>query len=111
MLQQLRFATTTSKYLALGCGVFLDRVIVARNDDLFKVSSSAVTHINVPNYGTVLVNGASQTGSSLIVDGLTAAPQAGDVFKVAGIDKVYTVTADASCKLWWSHISYKPCIS
>jgi len=90
------FATTTSKYLALGCGVFLDKVIVARNDDLFKVSSSAVTHINVPNYGTVLVNGASQTGSSLIVDGLTAAPQAGDVFKVAGIDKVYTVTADAS---------------
>ena len=90
------FATTTSKYLALGCGVFLDKVIVARNSDLFKVSSSAVTHINVPNYGTVLVNGASQTGSSLVVDGLTAAPQAGDVFKVAGIDKVYTVTADAS---------------
>ena len=90
------FATTTSKYLALGCGVFLDKVIVARNDDLFKVSSSSITHINVPTYGTVLVNGASQTGSSLIVDGLTAAPQAGDVFKVAGIDKVYTVTADAS---------------
>ena len=90
------FATTTSNYLMLGCGVFLDRVIVAKNDDLFKVSSSAITHINVPNYGTVLVNGASQTGSSLIVDGLTAAPQAGDVFKIAGVDLVYTVTADAS---------------
>ena len=90
------FATTTSNYLMLGCGVFLDRVIVAKNDDLFKVSSSTITHINVPNYGTVLVNGASQTGSSLIVDGLTAAPQAGDVFKIAGVDLVYTVTADAS---------------
>lgn len=90
------FATTTSKYLIIGCGVFLDRVIVAKNDDLFKVSSSTITHINVPNYGTVLVNGASQTGSSLIVDGLTAAPQAGDVFKIAGVDLVYTVTADAS---------------
>ena len=90
------FATTTSNYLMLGCGVFLDRVVVAKNDDLFKVSSSTITHINVPNYGTVLVNGASQTGSSLIVDGLTAAPQAGDVFKIAGVDLVYTVTADAS---------------
>jgi len=90
------FATTTSNYLMLGCGVFLDRVVVAKNDDLFKVSSSTITHINVPSYGTVLVNGASQTGSSLIVDGLTAAPQAGDVFKIAGVDLVYTVTADAS---------------
>ncbi len=105
------FATTTSKYLALGCGVFLDRVIVARNDDLFKVSSSTVTHINVPNYGTVLVNGASQTGSSLIVDGLTAAPQAGDVFKVAGIDKVYTVTADATVSSGGSTVAINPALA
>jgi len=105
------FATTTSKYLALGCGVFLDRVIVAKNDDLFKVSSSSITHINVPNYGTVLVNGASQTGSSLIVDGLTAAPQAGDVFKVAGIDKVYTVTADATVSSGGSTVAINPALA
>ena len=67
----------------LGCGVFLDRVIVAKNDDLFKVSSSTITHINSPDYGAVLVNGASQTGTSLAVDALTAAPQLGDVFKIA----------------------------
>jgi len=105
------FATTTSKYLALGCGVFLDRVIVARNDDLFKVSSSTITHINVPNYGTVLVNGASQTGSSLIVDGLTSAPQAGDVFKVAGIDKVYTLTADASVSSGGATLAISPTLA
>jgi hypothetical protein len=105
------FATTTSKYLALGCGVFLDRVIVARNDDLFKVSSSAVTHINVPNYGTVLVNGASQTGSSLAVDGLTAAPQTGDVFKIAGIDLVYTVTADATVSSGGATVAINPALA
>ena len=104
------FATTTSNYLMLGCGVFLDRVIVAKNDDLFKVSSSTVTHINVPNYGTVLVNGASQTGSSLIVDGLTAAPQAGDVFKVAGIDLVYTVTADATVSSGGATLAINPAL-
>ena len=105
------FATTTSNYLMLGCGVFLDRVIVAKNDDLFKVSSSTITHINVPNYGTVLVNGASQTGSSLIVDGLTAAPQAGDVFKVAGIDKVYTVTSDASVSSGGATLAINPALA
>ena len=105
------FATTTSNYLMLGCGVFLDRVIVAKNDDLFKVSSSTITHINVPSYGTVLVNGASQTGSSLIVDGLTAAPQAGDVFKVAGIDKVYTVTSDASVSSGGATLAINPALA
>ena len=105
------FATTTSNYLMLGCGVFLDRVIVAKNDDLFKVSSSTITHINVPNYGTVLVNGASQTGSSLVVDGLTAAPQAGDVFKVAGIDKVYTVTSDASVSSGGATLAINPALA
>ncbi|MDB4302014.1 hypothetical protein N9924_00455 [bacterium] len=104
------FTTTTSNYLALGCGVFLDRVIVAKNDDLFKISSSTIEHINVPNYGTVLVNGGSQTGTSLIVDGLTAAPQAGDVFKIAGIDLVYTITADASVSSGGATLSINPAL-
>jgi len=79
----VEFTSTASNYLMLGCGVFLDRVIVAKNDDLFKVSSSDITQINVPSYGTVLVNGASQSGSSLVVDGLTSAPQQHDIFKIA----------------------------
>ena len=104
------FTTTTSNYLALGCGVFLDRVIVAKNDDLFKISSSTIEHINVPNYGTVLINGGSQTGTSLIVDGLTAAPQAGDVFKIAGVDLVYTITADASVSSGGATLSINPAL-
>ena len=104
------FTTTTSNYLALGCGVFLDRVIVAKNDDLFKISSSTIEHINVPNYGTVLVNGGSQTGTSLIVDGLTAAPQAGDVFKIAGVDLVYTITADASVSSGGATLAINPAL-
>jgi len=104
------FATTASNYLMLGCGVFLDKVIVAKNDDLFKVSSSAITHINVPSYGTVLVNGGSQTGTSLAVDGLTAAPQAGDVFKIAGVDLVYTVTSNATVSSGGSTLAINPAL-
>jgi hypothetical protein len=49
--------------------------------------------VNVPSYGTVLVDGGSQTGGTLNVDGLTATPQIGDLVKIAGGDKVYTITA------------------
>ena len=87
------FLTTSSSYLALGCGIFTDIVIVAKNESLYKTSGSGYDLINIPSYGTVLVNGASQTGSSLVVDGLTATPQIGDVFKIAGVDKIYTLTA------------------
>ena len=44
-------------------------------------------------YGTVLVNAGSQTGTTLNVDGLSSTPQIGDVFKIAGVDKIYTLTA------------------
>ena len=49
--------------------------------------------------GTPLVNGASQTGRSLETDGWsqnTAIFKAGDYLKLAGNDKVYMVTADAT---------------
>ena len=50
--------------------------------------------------GTPLVNGASQTGRSIITDGWSTADtvaifKAGDYLKFANHDKVYTVTADA----------------
>ena len=106
----VEFTSTASNYLTLGCGVFLDRVIVAKNDDLFKVSSSDITQINVPSYGTVLVNGASQTGSSLVVDGLTSAPQQHDIFKIAGVDKIYRVTADASVSSGGATLAISPAL-
>ena len=49
--------------------------------------------------GTPLVNGASQTGRSLVTDGWNASIaifKAGDYLKEAGSDKVYMVTADVS---------------
>ena len=49
--------------------------------------------------GTPLVDGASQTGRSLVTDGWNASIsifKAGDYLKIAGNDKVYMVTADVS---------------
>ena len=49
--------------------------------------------------GTPLVNGADQTGRSVVTDGWNNAIvifKAGDYLKFANHDKVYTVTADAS---------------
>ena len=89
----LEFLTTNSNYLAKGCGVFTDIVIVAKNESLYKTGGTGYSLINVPSYGTVLVNGASQTGTSLIIDGLTSTPQGGDVFKIAGVDLIYTIAS------------------
>lgn len=49
--------------------------------------------------GTPLVNGASQTGTSLIIDGatpnVTGWAKAGDIINIAGTTKVYMITDDA----------------
>jgi len=50
--------------------------------------------------GTPLVNGGSQTGTSLITDGWTAGQtgilKAGDVIRIAGLNAVFDITADAN---------------
>jgi len=50
--------------------------------------------------GTPLVNGADQSGTSLITDGWTASAavrmKAGDCFTVAGLDVLFRATADIS---------------
>lgn len=76
-----------------GVAAWENTVVACRNNDVYKSTGSGWTKINVPSYGTVLVNGAGQTGSSLVVDGLTDVPRVGDTFTVAGIEKIYTVTA------------------
>jgi len=105
------FASTTTEHLLTGLAVFEDSVIVQRNFDLFKTTGSGFTHINVPSYGSALVNGGSQTGSSLAIDGLTAAPRVGDVFKIAGVDKVYTVTANATVTSGASTLAINPALA
>ena len=80
----------------LGVSYWSSRAIACRNGSIFSSTGSAWTKISKPSYGTVLVNGAGQTGASLAIDGLTVAPKIGDTFSVAGIERVYTVTANAT---------------
>ena len=107
----VEFTSTTTKHLTVGCGVFLDSVIVARNESLIKTSGTGFSLVNVPVYGTVLVNGASQTGSSLVVDGLDSTPQLGDVFKIAVVDKIYTVTATPTVSSGGATIAIDPALA
>lgn len=86
------FANRTAD-LVEGLIYYDQSAVVYRNADLWKSSGAGWTRINKPSYGTVLVNGGSQTGTSLAVDGLTATPQNGDTFTVGGIEKVYTITS------------------
>jgi len=95
--QTVEFVSTTNKHLTLGVGVFVDQVIVAKNQSLFRTSGNGYTLINVPSYGTsVLVNGGSQTGTSLAIDGLTSTPQIGDVFKIAAAGPTAVVNGATS---------------
>lgn len=75
-----------------GIVYFKQKSVVYRNADIWESSGTGWSRINTPSYGTVLVDGGSQTGTTLNVDGLTATPQIGDTFTVAGIEKVYTIT-------------------
>ena len=68
----------------------------AEQDDL-TLDCSGTTTVN--QQGTPLVNGASQTGTSLNVDGYTSAPNTGDVITidaVSGSYEIQTVTPTAS---------------
>ena len=87
---------TSHTGLTTGLAAWRGTTIAVRNNNVYSSSGSGWTRINVPSYGTVLVNGGSQTGGSLIVDGLTGIPQAGDTFTIAGVSLIYTVTATAT---------------
>ena len=94
--------------LILGIATWNSNAIAVRNSNIYKSTGSGWTRINVPSYGTVLVNGGSQTGGSLIVDGLTGIPQAGDTFTVAGIDLIYTVLTTATVTSGGATLSISP---
>lgn len=70
-----------------------ETVMSYRNSDIYTTTGTTHTKVSKPSYGTVLVNGGAQTGTTLNVDGLTGLPQIGDTFSVAGVEKVYTVLA------------------
>lgn len=79
--------------LIRGIDYYSSRAVAVRNQSIFTSTGSGWTRINAPAYGSVKVDGGSQTGTSLIVDGLTGTPQTGDTFTVAGIEKVYTISS------------------
>lgn len=94
--------------LTTGIAAWQSSVIAVRNNNVYSSTGSDWTRINVPSYGTVLVNGGSQTGAALIVDGLTGIPQAGDTFTVAGIELIYTVTATATVSSGGATLAINP---
>lgn len=94
--------------LITGLAAWNGNAIAVRNNSVYKSTGSNWTRINVPSYGTVLVNGAGQTGGSLVVDGLTGIPQAGDTFTVAGIDLIYTVLTTATVTSGGATLSISP---
>jgi len=61
--------------------------------------------------GTPLVDGASQTGTTLHVDGLTTKPSVGDVFTIAGDDQTYVVTAATDLAGTDSDLTIAPAIT
>lgn len=73
-----------------GSGVTL----VHRDGTVWSSVGSGWTSKSSPSYGSVLVNGASQTGTNLVVDALDSdvyVPHVGDTFSVDGVELVYTV--------------------
>jgi hypothetical protein len=92
----------------LGVAYWSSRSIACRNGSIYSSTGSSWTKISKPSYGTVLVNGAGQTGATLAIDGLTVAPRIGDTFSVAGIEKVYTVTANATLASGGATLSINP---
>lgn len=84
---------TTNRGLIRGVAAWEDYAVAVRNNNVYSSTGTTWTRINVPSYGTVLVDGGSQTGTSLDIDGLTATPQAGDTFSIAGVELVYTVVS------------------
>ena len=79
-----------------GLAVWEGSVLAFRNNNIYSSTGTTWSLINTPSFGTVLVNGAGQTGTSLAVDGLSSVPRIGDTFKINGVEKVYTVTANAT---------------
>jgi len=88
-----------------------ETVLSYRNSDIYSTTGSAHTKVSKPSYGTVLVNGGSQTGSTLNVDGLTGTPQVGDTFSIAGVEKVYTLIAPATVTSGAAALSIYPSLA
>lgn len=102
---------TSGSGTIVGLAAWYDKAIAVRNNEIYYSTGASWTKLNVPTYGAVLVNGGSQTGSSLIVDGLTDVPQAGDTFTIAGVEQIYTVLANATVASGGATLSINPSLA
>jgi hypothetical protein len=99
---------TANRGNTTGLAAWQTYAIAFRNNNLYRSTGSGWTLINVTQYGTPLVNGGSQTGGTLNIDGLTSAPQLGDTFTIAGVDLIYTITATPTVTSGASALSISP---
>lgn len=89
---EITFANVDSRMNMMA--YFRQRAVVARDNVIWEgQTSGAWTKISVPSVGSPLVNGGSQTGTTLTVDAFTSNPSVGDTFTIDGVELVYTVTA------------------
>lgn len=103
------FANNTS--VVNGLVYYNTRTIAYRNGELHASDGTGWTKINVPSLGTVLVNGAGQTGTTLNVDGLTGTPMVGDSFSVAGVEQVYVVASAVTVTSGAAAITITPALA
>tara|TARA_R110000751_G_scaffold37087_3_gene90187 strand:- start:1383 stop:3380 length:1998 start_codon:yes stop_codon:yes gene_type:complete len=85
-----------------------------RDGTLWTGTGTDWTNISAPSYGTLLVDGGSQTGTSLVIDGVAAdtfVPQIGDTFSIAGVEKVYTVLSVPSITSGGGTVSIYPALA
>jgi hypothetical protein len=90
------------------------KTIAVRDSVIWTSSGAGWSDVSAPSYGTVLVDGGSQTGATLTVKAITSdtyVPKVGDVFSVAGIEKVYTVLAEPTVTSGVATISIYPSLA
>ena len=110
----LTFIIGQSRIEGVHHSAFATKAYVLRGGAIWSSSGSGWTKVNTPDYGTPLVDGAAQTGTSLVVDGIASdsyVPQQGDTFTVAGIEKVYTVLSDAGVVSGSATLSIAPALA
>ena len=78
----------TKRILPSGTKYLLEKFA---NDDSITVDCSTLT--TVFQKGSPVVKGASQTGATLLIDGITSAPKILETFTIAGNATVYTIQA------------------
>jgi hypothetical protein len=90
------FSNGPSKIEGVYYAANYNAVYALRDGVLWYSTGAGWTKASTPNYGSVLVDGGSQTGTSLVVDGITSdeyVPLPGDTFTITGVEGVYTVLA------------------